>query len=120
MQVADHIQSPLRVDEDDVIRVGQTSVPIDPLIEAFKAGQTPDAIASDYPELTRLQIYATITYYLEHEAEIERYLVAREADADAAWDRSFAASEDWLARMEAQVLKDYHEGRTDELHPDAL
>ena len=44
----------------------------------------------------------------------------READADAAWDRSFAASEDWLARMEAQVLKDYHEGRTDELDPDAL
>src|SRR5579864_7312421 len=106
MQVVDHIQSPLRVDEDDVIRVGQTSVPIDPLIEAFKAGETPDEIASDYPELTRLQVYATMTYYLAHEAEIERYLAAREAEDDAAWDKSFAASHDWLAQMEQKVLKD--------------
>ncbi len=120
MQVVDHIQSPLRLAEDGVIRVGLTDVPIDPIIAAFKDGETPETIMSDFPELTRVQVYGTITYYLEHEAEIERYLAAREAEDEAAWDRSFADSQEALARMAEEALRDLAEGRTDELDPDTL
>jgi hypothetical protein len=39
---------------------------------------------------------------------------------DALWDEQFAKSQDALARMADQALRDYDEGRTTELDPDKL
>jgi hypothetical protein len=44
----------------------------------------------------------------------------RDIEDDLAWEKPFAASQDWLARRAEEVLKDWHEGRTDELDPDTL
>ena len=39
---------------------------------------------------------------------------------DALWDEQFARSQDALARMADEALRDYDEGRTTELDPDKL
>ena len=51
---------------------------------------------------------------------IETIDPAAEASDDARWDALFAASQDELARMADEALRDYDEGRTDELDPDNL
>lgn len=43
-----------------------------------------------------------------------------EAADDARWDALFAASQDVLARMADEALRDLDEGRTDDLDPDNL
>ena len=39
-----------------------------------KRGKSPEAIQEDFPGLKRAQIYGAIAFYLDHEAEIDKYL----------------------------------------------
>ena len=41
---------------------------------SFNDGQSPDAIQEDFPSLKRGQIYGAIAFYLDHQAEIDKYL----------------------------------------------
>ena len=65
---------PLSADADGVIRVGGTRVTLDTVVAAFHEGATAEEIAQQYPSLTLAAIYATIAYYLNHQAEIDAYL----------------------------------------------
>ncbi len=68
---------PLRVDNDDVIRVGNTRVTLDSVVEAFMEGETAEEIAQQFPSLGLVDIYAVISYYLEQKPEIEAYMQQR-------------------------------------------
>ena len=68
---------PLVRDEDGVFRVGGTRVQLETVIEAFQNGNTPEEIHFKYPSLSLADIYAVITYYLQHHREIEAYLLER-------------------------------------------
>ncbi len=72
---------PLRIDEDGVMRVGQTRVPIDTVVFSFNEGASPEEIVLRYPTLELADVYAVIAYYLKHKAEIESYLREREERA---------------------------------------
>jgi uncharacterized protein (DUF433 family) len=56
----------LRVDEHGVIRVGATRVTLDTVIGGFLDGESPEAIADQYPSLSLSAVYGSITYYLSH------------------------------------------------------
>lgn len=57
------------------IRVRGTRVGIETVLyEYIYQSRSPEAIAQRYPALTLEQVYATITYYLHNQAEIEAYL----------------------------------------------
>jgi uncharacterized protein (DUF433 family) len=73
---------PLETNADGVIRVGGTRVPLDTVIEVFNTGATPEEIAQDFPVLRLDDIYAVITYYLRHRAEVETYLRQRRVQAE--------------------------------------
>jgi uncharacterized protein (DUF433 family) len=73
---------PLRVDEDDVIRVGRTRVTLSTVIHAFDQGHTPEEIVTDYPALQLADVYAVITYYLNNRAAVATYLAAQEEAAE--------------------------------------
>jgi uncharacterized protein (DUF433 family) len=73
---------PLSFGADDVIRVAGTRVPLDTVVEAFEAGATAEEISSDYPVLQLGDVYAVLTYYLRHRAEVEAYLERRRAVRD--------------------------------------
>ena len=72
---------PLTVDTDNVVRVGATRVTLDTLVAAFSEGATPEEMAFQYPSLGLSDIYAVISYYLQHRAEVDAYLAAWNAEA---------------------------------------
>lgn len=77
------LQSPIRIDEYGVARVGRTRVILDLVIDAYQRGKTPEAIIISYPALRLADVYATIAYYLDHREAIDMYLCDREAEAEA-------------------------------------
>lgn len=68
---------PLRLDEGEVLRVGDTRVSLDSVLAAFHDGATPEEIVQQYDALALADVYAVIAYYLEHQREIDAYLTAR-------------------------------------------
>jgi uncharacterized protein (DUF433 family) len=74
---------PLSTDADGVIRVAGTRVTLDTLVDTFMTGASPEEIAQDFPVLQLDDIYAVVTYYLRHRAEVDAYLRKRRARADA-------------------------------------
>jgi uncharacterized protein (DUF433 family) len=74
---------PLRLDEGGVIRVGASRVLLEAVIHEHLLGKPPEAIVEAYPTAALADIYAVISYYLNHQAEVEEYLREREAAARA-------------------------------------
>jgi uncharacterized protein (DUF433 family) len=73
---------PLRQEPDGTVRVGQTRVLLDVVIGAFRDGASAEQIAEQYPTLDLADVYATIAYYLNNQADVDSYLAAREQYAD--------------------------------------
>ncbi len=71
---------PLRMDDDGVMRVGQTRVPIDTVVFSFNEGASPEEIALRYTTLELPDIYAVVNYYLHNKAEVDEYIGGREAE----------------------------------------
>lgn len=74
---------PLRQDETGAIRIGNTRILLEIVIRAFQDGVTPETIPQRYEILTLADIYATISYCLRHEQEVESYLSDRDRLADS-------------------------------------
>ncbi|MDO8754924.1 MAG: DUF433 domain-containing protein, partial [Anaerolineales bacterium] len=60
-----------------VVRVGGTRVTLDTVVRAFLRGAAAEEIAQQYPSLSLADVYATISYYLQHRAAVEKYLEKR-------------------------------------------
>jgi uncharacterized protein (DUF433 family) len=73
---------PLATDADGVIRVGGTRVTLDTVVAAFLSGASAETIADQYSSLLLADVYATITYYLRHRAEVDEYLARARQLAD--------------------------------------
>jgi len=73
---------PLRTDEHGATRIGNTRVPLEWVIHAYLAGETPEGIVESYSALTTADVYAVIGYYLLHRAEVDAYVRAREAKTE--------------------------------------
>lgn len=69
---------PLSTDSDGVVRVAGTRVTLDTVVAAFRAGETSEEIAQNYPPLELADIYAVLTYYLRHQREVDSYLQRRQ------------------------------------------
>lgn len=74
--------TPLRTDEHGVVRVGDTRVTLDVVVNSFLQGALAEEIAMRYDVLDLADVYATIAYYLRHRAEVDDYL-ARQQQAAA-------------------------------------
>jgi uncharacterized protein (DUF433 family)/flavin-binding protein dodecin len=72
---------PLRTDAEGVVRVGETRVPLDTVIAAFRLGETAEGIAEQYPSLRLEDIYLVLGYYLDHRDTVDRYIAQREHEA---------------------------------------
>jgi len=64
--------------EAGVLRIGNTRVSLDSVIIAFNQGATPEQIVQDYDTLELSEVYAAISYYLQHHEETDAYLAARD------------------------------------------
>lgn len=73
---------PLRIDADGVVRVVGSRVTLDTIVAAFDDGATAEEIMLRYSSLRLVDIYAIITYYLQHKADVDDYLRGRERQAE--------------------------------------
>jgi uncharacterized protein (DUF433 family) len=64
---------PLVSDSDGVVRVGNTRVTLDTVVEAFHEGMTAEAIVEQYPSLQLAEVYSVIGYYLRHQMQVDAY-----------------------------------------------
>lgn len=73
---------PLRLTEDGTIRIADSRVSLDSVVHHYKLGASAEQIAQKFPALDLADVYAAITYYLNHEETIEEYLRQQEAEGD--------------------------------------
>ena len=59
----------------DAIRIKGHRIWIEHVLAYYHDGYTPDEIAREFPGLSLEKIYATLTYYLAHRAEMDAYLI---------------------------------------------
>jgi uncharacterized protein (DUF433 family) len=71
--------------------VGDSRVSVYSVIAAWRRHGAPERIQQSYPSLPLVAIYATIAYYLEHQAELDAFFdeiraqtARRRAEAEAA------------------------------------
>jgi uncharacterized protein (DUF433 family) len=68
---------PVAIDADGEARVGGTRVTLDTVVSTFEQGASAEEIVLRYPTLKLADVYAVITYYLRHRAEVAAYLRER-------------------------------------------
>jgi uncharacterized protein (DUF433 family) len=97
---------PLKLDQDGVLRVGGTRVPLDTVIHAHERGETPEEIVENFDTLKLPDVYLVIGYYLHHRAEIRVYLDEREKEAERMRLRAkpLLPSRDLRERLENQKI----------------
>jgi len=72
-------KSYVRVDEQGVMRVGNTRVMLDSIVAGFAQGHSPETIQQQFPALSLEEVYGAITYYLAHRDEVQAYLKRQDA-----------------------------------------
>jgi uncharacterized protein (DUF433 family) len=71
---------PISQDKAGVLLVTGTRVSLDSVVYAFNEGATPEEIAQQYPTVSLKDAYAVISYYLQNQAEVEKYLEQRQVE----------------------------------------
>ncbi|MDX1521975.1 MAG: DUF433 domain-containing protein [Anaerolineae bacterium] len=103
MVIADTQIIPLKTDLDGVIRVGNTRVRLATVVYAFNEGFTAEEIVSQYPALSLADVYAVISYYLNNQSSLDKYLAQQQATAEAI--RQEVTSKPDYQRFRAQLLQ---------------
>lgn len=70
--------SALRVDETGTIRIGNSRITLDLIVDCYHRGATPEEIVASYDTLLLADVHLAIGHYLRYQAEAERYLQRRE------------------------------------------
>ena len=78
------LRVPLAADESGTLRVEGKRVSLEQLLNAFEEGATAEEITSAHAELTLAEVYAVLSFYLQHRRDIERYLAEGAASSCAA------------------------------------
>jgi uncharacterized protein (DUF433 family) len=78
---------PLTQDTTGAIRVGNSRVLLELVINAFEDGASCESIVQRYSTLSLSDVYATVGYYLRHRQEVAAYLSHREELAISVQER---------------------------------
>jgi uncharacterized protein (DUF433 family) len=87
---------PLQADEHGVMRVGQTRVRLDTVITAWRQGESPEQIVENFDVLDLADVYAVISYYLHHRAEVDEYMARNQQEGErlrAEYERRFSSAD---------------------------
>lgn len=72
---------PFRQIPDGTIRIGDTRVSLETIIDSYLSGQRPEEIHSGFPLIDLADIHAIIAFYLKNREAVDRYLAEQEADS---------------------------------------
>jgi uncharacterized protein (DUF433 family) len=74
---------PLAPDATGTIRVANTRVTLDTVVEHFRAGATAEALTERFPVLSAADVHAVLAYYLRHRDQVDSYLAEQARQAEA-------------------------------------
>jgi uncharacterized protein (DUF433 family) len=74
---------PLTRLENGVYRVTGTRIPLERIVECYQDGLTPEDIVRNFDTLRLSDVYAVISYYLDHKDAVEEYMREQEKEAEA-------------------------------------
>ncbi len=74
---------PLCTDKEGTVRVGQSRVTLDLVVEQYENGMTPEDMVRAYETLELADVHAAVSYYLRHRDEVCSYLKQRGEEATA-------------------------------------
>ncbi len=107
---------PLRIAEEGAVRVGNSRVSLDLVVEQYENGMTPEDLVRAYDTLDLADVHAVIAYYLRHREEVRTYLKRREEEAKALRarieaERPCVSREELLSRRSAREKADAPTGQ---------
>lgn len=73
---------PLEICDDRVIRVKGTRVTLDRIVAIFNQGKSASDIASEYPSVQLVDVYAIISFYLRYRSYVDAYLEEQQQQAN--------------------------------------
>ena len=68
--------------------IKDTRVPVWVLAAMHRQGDTPEEILEAYPNLSAAQVYAALSYYYAHRAEVDAVIAAQNVNHDRIRDRA--------------------------------
>jgi uncharacterized protein (DUF433 family) len=74
---------PLRMDEDGAVRVGNSRISLDVIVEQYENGMTPEEMVRAYDGLALADAHSVIAYYLRHGDQVRAYLERRQAEGES-------------------------------------
>ena len=80
-------------------------VSLDSIVYHWLEGQSAEEIRDSFPHLKLVEVYGAITYYLEHQAEIDRYLKEGDALFEAQRAAREAADPVWHAELRRRMAE---------------
>ncbi len=86
-------------DADD-IRIKGTRIGVETVLNDYLNAVSPEEIAIRYPTLKLEQIYATITFYLHHQKEIDQYLEQWRKYTEESWKQQKQHPSSAVARLQ--------------------
>jgi uncharacterized protein (DUF433 family) len=97
------LEVPLFDDGQGGLRVSGTRVLLERIVHAFEDGATPEGIVERYDTLHLADVYAVLTWYLRHKANVDDYLRKR-ADEAAAVRETIEANQPARADLRARLM----------------
>jgi uncharacterized protein (DUF433 family) len=96
---------PLQMDEHGTIRVANSRLTLDVLIEEYEAGASPEAIVQGFDTLQLADVYAVLAYYLRHRDEVATYLCRREEEAEEIRQKLHSEGMTWPGARETLLSR---------------
>lgn len=91
---------PLTAEDSGVVRIANTRISLEAVVELFRSGETPEQIIEAYPVLHLDDVYAVFTYCLKHPEEIALYLQEQASLASEARYHARTIAKPQLTRAE--------------------
>ncbi len=66
---------------DGTVRVGQSRLSLEQLVDAFRRGDPLPELVEQYHALTLADIHGAVGYWLRHPAEVDEYVARQDAKA---------------------------------------
>ncbi len=74
---------PLWADNAGGIRIGDSRISLDLVVEEYENGMAPEDIVRAYDTLSLADVHAVIAYYLRHRSQVREYLRRRDQEIQA-------------------------------------
>ena len=88
---------------EHAIRIRNTRVGIETVVDAYKQGASPEEIVIRYPTLSFQQVHATLTYYLANQPQVELYIKRVRDHQEAGWQAEQRAETDFVRGLRERL-----------------